>query len=201
MIRMTVIDLWSRPGKPLKQNDGIKAFCEFFTKFTSTNKIILIAHNGKRFDFPVLVNAIKKNNLTDLLLTGSIRYLDSIDLFSVEMKIGSSPLHGCKNKSLPCLYEHLFKGSFDAHNAEDDVAALKQVLFHSSTYTERNFTEMFVSSGTFLKRMQSSGEIKARKATFSPLSLSNGMKEKLAKRGLDLNTLKTLYTQGGTRVL
>ncbi|XP_069129806.1 uncharacterized protein [Argopecten irradians] len=58
--------------------DGLQNFCEFLEKYQNP---ILIAHNGRRFDFPVIVNAAKKVNKLDQLLSSTFGCIDSIGVF------------------------------------------------------------------------------------------------------------------------
>ena len=49
--------------------------------------------------------------------------------------------------------------------------------------------------------MKSSQEARSRKTTLHQLPVSEGMKEKLGKAGLDLTTMEAVYRRGGTKAL
>ena len=95
-------------------------------------EIVLVAHNGKNFDIPFLLNAFKKS---DINMTISIKYF--IDTLEVVKDVysnnrsrsgGSAP----PNYKLATLYEH-FTGEemgSNAHRASFDVDAAAIVLTH-----------------------------------------------------------------------
>lgn len=58
--------------------DGFRDFFNWLKKFTS---IVLIAHNGRRFDFPVLVGAAWYCHLLDVLYSVVHACIDSFFLF------------------------------------------------------------------------------------------------------------------------
>ena len=49
--------------------------------------------------------------------------------------------------------------------------------------------------------MKSSLEVRSRKTTLHQLPVSEGIKEKLGKAGLDLKTMEAVYRRGGTKAL
>ena len=55
------------------------------------------------------------------------------------------------------------------------------------------------STTVFLKQLPYTGY--TRKSTLHRLGISDGMKDKISKAGLDLNTLSGLYNAGGSRAL
>ena len=118
------------------------------------------------------------------------------------MKQKDSPLQSCKRKSLSDLYECLIKEMFDAHDAMEDAAALSQVLFQSPLKVKpEKFIEKSSQAAAFIEEMKSSQEARSRKTTLHQLPVSEGMKEKLGKAGLDLTTMEAVYRRGGTKAL
>lgn len=113
------------------QTQGLNEFCRFLEQQRESRRLVLIAHNGDRFDFPILLNALSRSSLLDEFLSFQITLLDSLKLISMEMKQKSSLLKSLKSKSLSDLYEFLLHGKFDAHDAQEDVAALARILFRS----------------------------------------------------------------------
>ena len=53
-------------------------FLENVAKNSSGSKIILIAHNGDIFDFPILINSLAKFSLLDRVKTLDLLFLDSL---------------------------------------------------------------------------------------------------------------------------
>ncbi|CAH3155409.1 unnamed protein product, partial [Pocillopora meandrina] len=123
-----------RRGKELEavsQTQGLSDFCSFLKQQSRSFQVVLIAHNGEKFDFPVLINALRRNNLLELFLATGVVLVDSLKIVSTEMKQKGSPLYSCKSKSLSDVYEVLLKEKFDAHDAQEDATALSRILFQS----------------------------------------------------------------------
>ncbi|XP_033763432.1 uncharacterized protein LOC117344711 [Pecten maximus] len=58
--------------------DGLNHFCKFLEKHENP---ILIAHNGRKFDFPVLVTAAKSVNMLDQLFSCAFGCVESLNVF------------------------------------------------------------------------------------------------------------------------
>lgn len=57
------------------------SFIDFLeAQSASINSLVLIAHNGESFDFPVLMNSLKKHSLLDRARTISLYFLDSLPI-------------------------------------------------------------------------------------------------------------------------
>ena len=201
-------------------------------------RIVLIARNGDKFDFPVLINALERNNLLRVFLSINVLRVDSLKIVSKEMKQKDSSLQSCKSKSLSDLnFECLIKETFDAHDAAEDAAALSRVLFQSPLkVTHEKFIENSSQAAAFAEEMKSSQEARPRKTTLHwtgsritdtgsirflhlswtllsvsqawcrwrcwyQLPVSEGMKDKLGKAGLDLTKMEAIYRRGGTKAL
>ena len=114
----------------VSQTQGLSDFAPILNT-THSGRIVLIAHKGDKFDFPVLINVLERNNLLRVFLSINVLLVDSLKIVSKEMKQKDSPLQSCKSKSLSDLYECLIKETFDAHDAVEEAAALSWVLFQS----------------------------------------------------------------------
>lgn len=118
------------------------------------------------------------------------------------MKKKNSPIKCCQSESLSAIYEFLMKEKFQAHDAHEDVTALVVVLFGSLLHIL--WDELIASSicsQDFVLSMQTGQEAKTRKSTLQEVPVSDGMKEKLAKAGLDNSTLTRIFQQGGAKGL
>ena len=143
-------DILTKYGKPVKAEQyeaGIYRFYQHLhelRKQTNPNsRIILIAHNAKKFDVPVLLNALEKINVTREHLTKlNICFADSFliikkiekenPLVFLNIEETDSPRKQPKvSKALSSLYKRFFGKDFSAHDAIEDVKAMKQVLFES----------------------------------------------------------------------
>ena len=93
---------------------------------------VLIGHNAATFDTPTLLRN-GGENFVQTLSSNDIRFADSLILFKTLIK-----KHPClhNNGQFPkanhfYLYECLFAETFDAHDALEDVTALRRILFSS----------------------------------------------------------------------
>ena len=128
--------------------------------------------------------------------------MDSLRLISTEMKQKASPLHSCKSKSLSDLYEFLLEEKFDAHDAQEDAAALSRILFRSPLkMPAERLVGSSILAAAFVKEMESAQEARSRKSTLHQLPVSEGMKDKLGKAGLDFKTMEEVYRKGGSKAL
>ena len=140
-------------GKPVcaeQYERGLKHFYHYLTelrkKYCQTNpnsRIILIAHNGQSFDAPILLNAFAKINVTqEKLKSLNVCFADSLliikdiqkenpSLFLSKEETDGSAKRKKVSTSLPSLYERFFHEDYSAHDAVEDVKAMKRVLFDS----------------------------------------------------------------------
>ena len=102
----------------VSQTHGLTEFCCFLQQHKESHRLVFIAHNGNRFDLPILWNALNRSSLLDKLLSSKL--LASLKAVSMEIKQNSSPLKSCKNKSLSDLYELLLHEKFEADDAQED---------------------------------------------------------------------------------
>lgn len=91
----------------VSQRQGLNEFCRFLEQQKEKRNLVIIAHNGDRFDFPILLNALSASSLLDKFLSYQVIFLDSLKLISTEMKQKSSPITSLKSKSLSDVYEFL----------------------------------------------------------------------------------------------
>ena len=101
------------------------------------------------------------------------------------------------------MYEKLFGEPFNAHDSLEDVVALGRVL-HSNKLqqTLEGMVALARQANTFCEDMAMKAVAKGRKSTLHRLGISDGMKDKISKAGLDMKTLSGLYNAGlGSRAL
>ena len=124
----------------VSQRQGLSDFLSFLKEIQVDSQIVLVAHNGNRFDFPILLRSLREQELLQQFLDCNILLLDSLTVITEEMKIRSSLLKECKGKSLGTIYKNLFDETFDAHDSLEDVIALSRIL--SSNKLEQNHEQM-----------------------------------------------------------
>ena len=81
------------------------------------------------------------------------------------------------------MYEKLFGEQFNAH---EDVVALRRVL-HSNKLqqTREGMVALARQANTFCEDMAMKAVVKGRKSTLQRLGISDVMKDKISKAGLD----------------
>ena len=115
----------------VSQAQGLGDFLSFIKEVGSETRVVLVAHNGNRFDFPILLRSMKEQGLLKQFLECRPMLLDSLEVIREEKKARGSHLKECKGKSLATVYEKLFGEQFNAHDSLEDVVALGRVL-HSN---------------------------------------------------------------------
>lgn len=195
-----------KEGKELvieSQHNGWKTFCTFLgNQVLNGRKVVLVTHNGNKFGYHRLLNALKRHDLLDQFIGLNVLLLDSLKVISQEIKRNDSYIKSCRNKSLSALFECLMEETFEAHDAEEDDKALAKILFSSPLQLSRDdLVSNSVSSTEFVRDLQTAQEAKARKSTLQGLPISDGMKEKLRKAGLDKNTLTHIFQDGEAKGL
>ena len=152
-----------REGKELTttaQERGLTEFCDFLQDQVScVGNVVLVAHNGSQFDFPILLNALKRHDLLHIFFSLNTPLLDSLKVIK-QMKRTHNPIKACQCNSPKELYEFPFKKKLQAHDAWEDVTALSQILFRSSLkLSQRELLQSSVSIRRFhvgLQRRQES---------------------------------------------
>lgn len=149
---------------------GLKLFYRYLCqiskrcrKYDLNARVILLAHNAKRFDAPILLNAFRRISVTSqkfdklgICFADSLLLLREIQKKNPTLISHRKPLNdekncleGLENKkislSLKSLHQHFFNEGFHAHDASNDVRALRRVLFQSPL----SLPEAFIANNTF----------------------------------------------------
>ncbi|KAK3108256.1 hypothetical protein FSP39_004267 [Pinctada imbricata] len=93
---------------------GLNKFLEWLQIY---NNVILVAHNGRRFDFPVLMNTMQSLKQTDVLVSTVIGFIDTLNIFK-------KVFPGQTDYKQETLMQSLLGTPYGAHNAMEDVKAL-----------------------------------------------------------------------------
>ena len=119
------------PGKALQ--DFI-TFLKQLQDKDSNSTLVLIGHNSATFDVPILLrNSVRtfQDNLTEM----NVNFADSQHLVKSLINDKHTALllgnGGFCKPNQRSLYIHLFNEEFDAHDALEDVRALRRILFDS----------------------------------------------------------------------
>ena len=126
----------------LKYKDGLLSFYHYLKQLREAEhdkQIVLTAHYGKGFDFPVLRNAFNKISVT--LAELNIKCADTLLILRAMQKENHPVLSSRESPkvtkqgislSQENIYETLFKERYSAHDAVEDVRALNRILFDST---------------------------------------------------------------------
>ncbi|XP_053390105.1 uncharacterized protein LOC128553026 [Mercenaria mercenaria] len=177
------------------QSVSIKTAMDEFVNWISKFKsVCLVAHNGRRFDFPILVSTLKNIGAQDKL--SECAFIDSMSVFR--------KLYPNTSLKQVDLVSSLLGETYDAHNAMGDVVALgkliKFVNLSSNDLMAHSFTQSAIANNMAFNKSKT-----LNLPSLNPLIYSGVIKkptaENIAGSGLNINHLKLLHTRGGEDAL
>uniref|UniRef100_A0A8W8MVE1 Exonuclease domain-containing protein n=1 Tax=Magallana gigas TaxID=29159 RepID=A0A8W8MVE1_MAGGI len=180
-------------GKSVKSDNIHSAADKFIRYLTKFKNVCLIAHNGRSFDFPVLVSTFKniqKDTQLSSVVTGCV---DSLAMFKKCFENQDS----YKQER---LYRSLFNETYGAHNAVDDVKALWKLVQHallsqidtlSFTFPLKAVIQQLIYNGEKARNYNSLATLVQNAV------LSECMARKIAGSGLTLGHLKAIKNRDG----
>ena len=158
--------------------EGLQAFYDYLCQLSRKQRelhpnarLVLVAHNCKSFDAPILLNAfrainvpIKKLNELKVCFSDSLLILRKLQKENHPLLYETQPFQIFKTQDestnnkpleeeklfkvslgLTRIYHHLFGEDFPAHEAGEDVKAMKRILFHPPL----GINESVIKSNTF----------------------------------------------------
>ena len=113
-------------GKQVQPDDMNTASSNFLKWIGKFNSVFLLAHNGRRFDYPVLLSSLRNLGKEQELFSNVLGLIDTIPVFKK-----------CFPKQTSYRQEDLYqsvlkKGDYNAHNAVGDVKALGELIQNTS---------------------------------------------------------------------
>lgn len=183
------------PAKPLQT--CLQSFLQFLDvcASNSVDYLVLLGHNASVFDTPRLLLSAGPT-FTCTLTKMKVLFADSLSLLKALRRQPNSPLKSATNK-LSDVYETLFSAKFEAHDALEDVKALRKILFTGPLQISG---EQVVNHGNCVSANEAFDEaifLERRKATIltfdGKLNLSSSIVQKLADAGLSYRKLQSLY--------
>ena len=134
----------NRPVETVSLHETITQFTKYLERTINKASIsstdnkpvctVLVGHNAATFDTPILLRNGSECFAKDLKRMG-IRLADTLPLFKKlvknkhpALKLAKQDGTSCRSNQQP-LYECLFQEHFDAHDALQDVLALRKILF------------------------------------------------------------------------
>ena len=210
------------PLQTLTCQEAISQFFNYIPRCiqSGTNKnicTVLIGHNARRFDIPILLRQSARD-IHAVMQALRICFGDSLPLFEHLTKIKYPALIHSNGKTCSSnqssIYEALFKEKFAAHDAKEDVLALRRILFSSPIcVTEQDIIThcKLISSCDALKdcqyldkryellqtmKFKLYSEVRSDQAP-----ITKSMAEKIAGSGLSYADLEKLFEQHGRKAL
>ena len=183
----------------------------------TTNKqvrTVLIGHNASTFDTPILLRNAGKEFSSELQ-SMDVWFADSLSLFKELIKSQLPALQNADgtfpNTNQSSLYKTLFNQTFDAHDALEDVLALRKILFSSKlelsnktivensalTDTNHAFEDLEYLDGRHKKLQSFRGKLYNPERNDGAITKS--IAEKIAGSGLAYEDLKNVYSRYGKK--
>ena len=169
---------------------GFQSFIDWLKKF---EKPLLVAHNGDRFDFPIILRAAVNHELLEDLKSTLYAMVDTLPVYKRKYSRLSK-------FTLDSLIDHFGVESFTHHDALEDSIALLNLITKSKLLTE----ELMSTSYTLdhlEKKLSFKTETYKLFDTFNNL-VSKGIVPKAAamraaESGLTVSDLKSTYENHG----
>ena len=181
-------------GVPVEAKSIVCALRELFSWLKRFQNVVLIAHNGRRFDFPVIVNACLATELFSEFCSCVLGLVDTLPVFK-----------SIYPKSESYKQEHLARvllsKEYNAHNALDDVACLSELVSYAIKHDKKSLTMKSFSLIDIKHNMDSNMEKKKNLPSLSVLISSGVMKsstaENVASSGLNFKNLQSIFQRNG----
>ena len=120
------------------------------TTSSPANHVVFVGHNAVRFDFPFLLNELKRNNLLSLLQSPAYGYaVDTLVLAKIAVRTQNLAIPS--SYKLSSLYEYITNDTLgdSAHRALADVKATSAIFRHRPFWSVRkNHLVYFLAATT-----------------------------------------------------
>ena len=181
-------------GVPV-ESVGIKqALSEFLEWMKSFQNIVIVAHNGRRFDFVVLTSALTNCGLFDEYVTVVAALADSLTVFK-------SVIKNQESYRQEDLARNVLGIEYNAHNAEHDVRCLTLLVSNALNIDRKCFLHKSFSPKDIFLTIQCNKEKKKHMPSLHVLISKGIMKmctaENIASSGLNYFHLKTIFERHG----
>ncbi|XP_071571338.1 uncharacterized protein [Temnothorax nylanderi] len=168
-----------------------------FLEFIKPGPTILVAHNGRRFDTPMLLRELQSLGLMVEFRAIACGFCDSLPVLKKKLP---ERVKAKQSFRLSVLAEEFIgdNASAGAHNGAVDVRILEDIIRVVGITDEELRGESISIEGIFIEEAQNA-KTKLNKNSFDCIKegVSAGMKTKMAKAGLTFNHLKESFLEGG----
>ncbi|XP_045215104.2 uncharacterized protein LOC123565301 [Mercenaria mercenaria] len=181
------------PVYTVDKHTGLTSFIEWLSSISDKKKI-LIAHNGSRFDFPILFEQLESAKLVNNAKTAITGVCDSIHVLKTVIKNRES-----KKYSLGVLYEETFGETFDGHDALNDAKAIAKI-FQNVQVSKTQIAALSVDTSSTFNNTRHNRNLKQAVDNFecsinnkNNKIVSHGMARKICKSRLTYEMLKLAH--------
>ncbi|XP_033759588.1 uncharacterized protein LOC117341837 [Pecten maximus] len=179
-------------GKCVDAEDITSGLLKFLNWLQTYQNVILVAHNGRKFDFPVLMNTVKSLKQSKMLFQSVEGCIDSLSVFK-------KVFPGQTNYKQETLMSSILGQTYGAHDAKEDILALSLLL------KEAKLSKSETLSFSFSPIAQHALRFSAEKAKNVPSLhhliaqgiLKHATAENFAGSGLNFQHLKKNFQRDG----
>lgn len=169
------------------------ALTDFLTWLNNFPNVILVAHNGRKFDFPVLMSTLHCLKMTNMLLSTVSGFVDSLSVFK-------KAFTGQPNYKQETLVKTVLNTTYNAHDATEDVKTLgmliKQAKLSGSEVLKFSFPPIAVHQSLFFSN-EKSKNITSLHVLIAKGIVKHNTAENIAGSGLNLSHLHRIFQRDG----
>ena len=180
-------------GESVEAHTIKSALEKLFTWLSKLSCVFLVAHNGRRFDFPVLVSTIMNLDKVSAMNDCIEGFIDSLPVFKKAFPNQDT----YKQEDLA---RKLLNSSYAAHDAIEDVICLGHLVWHSNLNCEALLLHSFRPNAV-VNQLTFNDEKSKNMDSLNPLIYNGVMKrataENVAGSGLNFNHLKKIFERDG----
>ena len=180
-------------GIPVNTVNITQAITDFLTWLQQFSDVLLVAHNGRTFDFRVLSYIVNKLDMQSVFLDHVVAFADSLSMFRT--KIPKLPKY-----TQVFLAQHVCQESYNAHNAIDDVAMLCKILQKANICKEDFEKFSYASDVHFIQEVFNTAKSKNVASLHCIVAkgvVKMNMAENIAGSGLHLGHLRLIWQRNG----
>lgn len=144
------------------------------------NAVIMIGHNIRRYDIPILYRCLKANKMVSVMQEATCGCVDSLQVFKKVL-----PKNTVANFKQTTLVEHFLQHQYGAHNAIEDVRALQELY--------KKVLDGQYSLSDYIFQLNAPGCLQSLKPLVEGKALSAVLASRLAASGIGTASLKLAH--------
>lgn len=180
-------------GEPVESTNAANALASFCSWLEQSPDTVLVAHNGRKFDFPILIQGLTSTGLLDKFCVPVKGFVDSLPLFKKVF-----PGLGCYKQEF--LVKNILQQTYGAHDAIEDTKALGNLITHaqldSCQILEFSFSTRGMTNGVAYNKEKAKNLPSLSVLVYSGVCKAPTA-ENIAGSGLNIDHLKLIYQRDG----